>query len=180
MTIMKWLSAVAAALMFCAVGTVAAAEIPALGSIAPEFSLPDQNGHLSRLGDWHGRWLVLYFYPKDDTPGCTEEACHFRDDLQALKALGAQVVGISVDDAKSHAAFAQKYHLPFPLLADSDASVAKKYGAYSDWLVTGFAKRYTFLIDPNGRIVHSYLSVDTSRHSVEIIADLKRLSGVGK
>jgi peroxiredoxin Q/BCP len=176
MTIMKWLSAVAAALMFCAAGIVAAAEIPALGSIAPEFSLPDQNGHLSHLGDWHGRWLVLYFYPKDDTPGCTEEACHFRDDLQELKALGAQVV----DDAKSHAAFAQKYHLPFPLLADSDASVAKKYGAYSDWFVTGFAKRYTFLIDPNGRIVQSYLSVDTSRHSIEIIADLKRLSGVGK
>jgi peroxiredoxin Q/BCP len=178
MTIMKWISVIAAALIFSAFGTAAVAEVPALGSTAPEFSLPDQNGHLSNLIDWRGRWVVLYFYPKDDTPGCTEEACHFRDDLQVLKVLGAQVVGISVDDTKSHAAFAQRYHLPFPLLSDADASVAKKYGAYSDWFVTGFAKRYTFLIDPNGRIVQSYLSVDTSRHSVEIIADLKRLSVV--
>jgi peroxiredoxin Q/BCP len=174
MMIVKWICSMVLAL--CAALAIAAIAVPTIGSAAPEFSLPDQNGHQTRLGDWRGRWVVLYFYPKDDTPGCTEEACHFRDDLQALKALGAQVVGISVDDTASHAAFATKYNLPFPLLADADASVAKRFGAYSDWFVTGFAKRYTFLIDPNGRIAQSYLSVDTSRHSTEIIADLKRLS----
>lgn len=178
--ITKWICNLALTLILCAAGAAVATDVPAQGSSAPEFSLPDQNGRQSHLSDWRGRWVVLYFYPKDDTPGCTEEACHFRDDLQSLKGLGAQVVGISVDDTKSHAAFAQKYHLPFPLLADADATVAKTYGAYSDWFLTGFAKRYTFLIDPNGRIAHSYLNVDTSRHSVEIIADLKRLSAPSK
>jgi peroxiredoxin Q/BCP len=176
----KWICNLALALIFGAAGAAAATDVPAQGSNAPEFSLPDQNGRQSHLGDWRGRWVVLYFYPKDDTPGCTEEACHFRDDLQSLKGLGAQVVGISVDDTKSHATFAQKYHLPFPLLADADAAVAKTYGAYSDWFLTGFAKRYTFLIDPAGRIAQSYLNVDTSRHSAEIIADLKRLSAPSK
>jgi peroxiredoxin Q/BCP len=180
MKLRLWLWGAALSLFFCLTAQAASSAVPAVGSAAPEFSLPDQNGHQTRLSDWRGRWVVLYFYPKDDTPGCTEEACHFRDDLQALKGLGAQVVGISVDDTKSHAAFAQKYHLPFPLLADADASVAKRYGAYSDWFVTGFAKRYTFLIDADGRIARNYLDVDTSRHSTEIIADLKRLSGTPK
>jgi peroxiredoxin Q/BCP len=176
MMILQRIGGLFIALTCFAAAAFAAFEVPAVGSPAPQFSLPDQNGNQTRLSDWRGRWVVLYFYPKDDTPGCTEEACHFRDDLQALKALGAQVVGISVDNTTSHAAFAKKYNLPFPLLADADASVAKRFGAYSDWLVTGFAKRYTFLIDPSGRIVQSYLNVDTSRHSTEIIADLKRLS----
>lgn len=155
--------------------TGARAEVPAVGTIAPEFSLPDQHGAVRRLAEWRGRWVVLYFYPKDDTPGCTTEACSFRDDLAKLTALGAQVVGVSVDDTASHKAFAEKYHLPFPLLADTDAGVAKRYGALSDWLVVKMAKRYTFLIDPAGRIAKAYLAVEASRHSVEIIADLKAL-----
>jgi peroxiredoxin Q/BCP len=151
------------------------AAVPAVGQPAPDFTLPDQGGKLRRLADWRGKWLVLYFYPKNDTPGCTEEACTFRDDWEQLSALGAEVVGISVDDSASHAAFAQKYKLPFPLLADTQGDVAQRYGAISDWKLFKFAKRYTFLIDPQGRITKVYLSVNTSRHSAEIVADLKQL-----
>lgn len=153
----------------------ARAEVPAVGAAAPGFSLTDQSGAVRRLAEWRERWVVLYFYPKDDTPGCTAEACTFRDDLARLTALGAQVVGISVDDTASHKAFAEKYNLPFPLLSDTTAEVARQYGALSELLVIKMAKRYTFLIDPAGRIAKVYLSVDTSRHSTEIVADLKAL-----
>ncbi len=156
-------------------GAAAAAAVPAMGQPAPDFTLPDQSGKPRRLADWRGKWLVLYFYPKNDTPGCTEEACTFRDDWEQLTALGAEVVGISVDDSASHAAFAQKYKLPFPLLADTQGEVAQRYGAISDWKLFKFAKRYTFLIDPQGCIAKVYLSVSTSRHSAEIVADLKQL-----
>ena len=151
------------------------AEVPKVGSIAPGFSLSDQKGVVRSLAEWRGRWVVLYFYPKDDTPGCTTEACAFRDDLAELSALGAQVVGVSVDDTLSHKAFAEKYSLPFPLLADATAEVATQYGALSNWLVMKLAKRYTFLIDPVGRVAKVYLEVEASRHSKEIIADLKLL-----
>ena len=153
----------------------AAAQVPAVGTLAPDFSLPDQHGKTRSLSDWRGKWLVLYFYPKDDTPGCTTEACNFRDDWQQLTLLDAQVVGVSVDTSASHKAFAEKYHLPFPLLADVKAEAAVRYGAISDWKVFKFAKRYTFLIDPQGRIAKTYLSVNASRHSAEIVADLKQL-----
>jgi peroxiredoxin Q/BCP len=153
----------------------AMAAVPAVGSAAPDFALPDQHGKLRQLSEWRGKWLVLYFYPKDDTPGCTTEACTFRDDWQQLTALGAEVVGISVDTSASHKDFAEKYHLPFPLLADAKGEVAQRYGAMADWVVMKLAKRYTFLIDPQGRIAKAYLSVNTSRHSAEILADLKQL-----
>ncbi|AJP49680.1 hypothetical protein PG1C_13195 [Rugosibacter aromaticivorans] len=156
------------------------AEVPAVGAMAPSFTLPDQHGKMWRLKDLRGQWVVLYFYPKDDTPGCTQEACQFRDDLQALTALGAQIVGVSVDDSASHKKFADKYHLPFPLLADQDAAVARSYGALSDLLVVKYAKRYTFLVDPQGKIVKAYLQVDTSRHSKEIVDDLTRLVRIKK
>ena len=153
---------------------VTAADVPAVGSMAPEFNLPDQHGKPRQLTEWRGKWVVLYFYPKDDTPGCTEEACTFRDDLEQLTALDAQVVGLSVDTSESHKAFAEKYKLPFPLLADAKADVATRYGALSNWLVIKLAKRYTFLIDPQGRVAKAYLSVDTSRHSAEIVSDLRQ------
>lgn len=153
----------------------AQAVVPDVGQAAPDFELLDQQGKLRKLADWRGKWLVLYFYPKNDTPGCTEEACTFRDDWLQLQALGAEVVGISVDTSASHAAFAQKYKLPFPLLADERGEVAARYGTLSDWLVYKFAKRYTFMIDPQGRLAKAYRSVDTAKHSAEIVADLKQL-----
>ena len=159
--------------VFGAVAT--AADVPAVGALAPEFKLSDQHGKLRQLSEWRGKWVVLYFYPKDDTPGCTEEACAFRDDLEQLTELGAQVAGISVDTSESHKAFAEKYKLPFPLLADAKAEVAERYGALSNWLVIKLAKRYTFLIDPQGRVAKTYLSVDTSRHSTDIVKDLQQL-----
>ncbi len=151
-----------------------AADMPAVGAMAPEFQLPDQHGKPRQLTEWRGKWVVLYFYPKDDTPGCTEEACTFRDDLEQLTALDAQVVGISVDTSESHKAFAEKYKLPFPLLADAKADVATRYGALSNWLVIKLAKRYTYLIDPQGKVAKTYLSVDTSRHSADIVRDLRK------
>ena len=149
-----------------------AGALPSVGNKAPAFSLLDANGKMHALADYSSKWLVLYFYPKDDTPGCTNQACHFRDDLAALEKLGAKVVGISVDDTTSHAAFAKKYNLPFPLLSDKDGRVADSYGALTNFGFFKMAKRYTFLINPQGNIEKVYLSVDTSRHSQQIIDDL--------
>lgn len=156
-------------------GTATAADALAAGQPAPDFSLPDQQGQTRRLGEWRGKWLVLYFYPKNDTPGCTTEACNFRDDWLQLQELGAEIVGVSVDTSASHAAFAQKYKLPFPLLADAQGEVAARYGALSDWVVVKMAKRQTFIIDPQGRIARVYRAVDADKHSVEVVADLRRL-----
>jgi peroxiredoxin Q/BCP len=153
-----------------------AGELPQVGQPAPDFNLPDQNGQSHTLKEFQGKWLVLYFYPKDDTPGCTQEACAFRDDLRQLSELGAQVVGVSVDDSSSHAEFAKKYHLPFPLLADKTTETAARYGALMNLGILKVARRYTFLIDPQGKVSKVYLSVETSRHSKEIIDDLKKLS----
>lgn len=152
-----------------------AAQPPVVGSPAPDFALPDAAGKERRLADWRGQWLVLYFYPKDDTPGCTVEAGKFRDSLPAFRALNAQVVGVSLDDGASHRAFADKHDLPFPLLADAKGVVADRYGALSSFGVFRFAKRYTFLIDPDGRIARSYLTVDSAGHAAEVLADLKQL-----
>jgi peroxiredoxin Q/BCP len=149
-----------------------AATTPKINDKAPDFNLPNAKGDMVSLASLQGNWLVLYFYPKDDTPGCTKEACSFRDDLHKLEKLGAKVVGVSVDDSSSHTEFAKKYNLPFLLLSDKDGAVAKKYGALTNLGIIKIAKRYTFLIDPNGVLKKSYLSVDTSRHSQEIIDDL--------
>ena len=152
----------------------ARAALPAVGAPAPEFSLADHSGKTRTLAEFRGKWVVLYFYPKDDTPGCTEEACKFRDDFFTLEQMGAQVVGVSLDDSASHAQFAKKYSLPFPLLADAKGEVSRRYGALPEG--SRYARRYTFLIDPAGKVAKVYTSVETSRHSVEVIADLKRLS----
>ncbi|MCX7628323.1 MAG: peroxiredoxin [Methylophilaceae bacterium] len=151
-----------------------AAEPPQAGQPAPGFTLPDQTGKLHSLTDYRGSWLVLYFYPKDDTPGCIKEACSFRDDLHRIERLGAKVVGISLDDTESHAKFARKYHLPFPLLSDHDGKVADRYGALTHLGIVKLAKRHTYLIGPDGKIVKVYLKVDPSRHSREIIDDLEQ------
>ena len=176
---MKWLAIAAALAVLAALFAARAArsgELPEVGKPAPDFNLPDQNGKLHVLKDYRGKWLVLYFYPRDDTPGCTQEACAFRDDLQQITALGAQVVGVSVDDSSSHAEFARKYHLPFPLLADQTTETAARYGALMNLVFIKVARRYTFLIDPQGNVGKIYLSVETSRHSKEIIEDLQKLT----
>jgi peroxiredoxin Q/BCP len=154
---------------------IMAAPILKSGDDAPNFTLPDNQGRQVSLSDFKGKWVVLYFYPKDDTPGCTTEACHFRDDFKLLENLGAQVVGMSIDDSFSHKKFAEKYNLPFPLLSDASGEVASLYGALNNFLVIKLAKRYTYLINPQGKIAKIYLSVDTSKHSQEIIEDLKKL-----
>jgi peroxiredoxin Q/BCP len=154
---------------------VIASPILKIGDDAPAFKLPDSLGNQVSLNDYKGKWVVLYFYPKDDTPGCTTEACHFRDDFKSLEALGGKVIGVSVDDSFSHKKFAEKYNLPFPLLSDASGEVADRYGALNNFLVIKLAKRYTYLINPQGKIAKIYLSVDTSKHSQEIIEDLKRL-----
>lgn len=148
-----------------------------IGMPAPAFTLTDQNAVQRSLADYRGHWLVLYFYPKDDTPGCTTEACHFRDDYLQIKKLGADILGVSIDSEKSHAAFATKYSLPFPLLADKDGAVAKQYGAlWGVWLLR-FARRHSFLINPDGKIARIYRNVDPEKHSAELIAAIKELSG---
>lgn len=146
-----------------------------VGDDAPSFTLNDAKGRTHYLSDYAGKYLVLYFYPKDDTPGCTKEACHFRDDMVQLEKLGAKVVGVSVDDGKSHDEFAKKYNLPFPLLTDTNGKVAESYNALSNFFVVKIAKRYTFLINPDGKIAKIYTNVDTSKHSQQIIDDLKAI-----
>ena len=177
---MKWL-AIAAALtgviMFFSSQT-ARTDASEIGQPAPNFSLPDQNDKIHTLDNFRGKWLVLYFYPKDDTPGCTEQACKFRDDLYKLQALGANVVGISVDNTTSHAKFARKYNLPFPLLADNKAETAARYNSLLNLGLVKFAKRNTFLIDQSGRIANIYFSASTSRNSIEVIEDLKKLQNL--
>ena len=148
-----------------------AGDVLQAGQAAPDFSLVDQSGKTHTLSDYKGKWVILYFYPKDDTPGCTKEACSFRDDILRLGKLGVQVLGVSLDSAESHAKFAQKHGLPFPLLADAEGQVTDQYGALQNLGVVKFAKRYTYLIDPEGKIRKVYQKVDPSRHAGEIIAD---------
>lgn len=149
-----------------------------IGDSAPDFALSDAKGDTHALSNYRGKYLVLYFYPKDDTPGCTKEACHFRDDMSRLEKLNAKVVGISVDTAESHSKFAEKYHLPFPLLADTDGKVANRYHALTNLLVVKIARRYTFLISPDGKISKIYTNVNVSGHSQQIIDDLKTIQNV--
>lgn len=167
--------AAAAVLTFILVHASHAGDAPQAGQAAPDFNLPDQSGKQHRLADYRGKWLVLYFYPKDDTPGCTKQACAFRDDISKLRELGAEVVGVSVDDSASHAEFAKKYRLPFPLLADRQGVTAERYGSLTKLLVMKFAKRNTFLIDPQGKIAKVYLSAEAGKNSEQVIADLTAL-----
>ena len=162
-------------LLLVGVSFTAAGSLPAQGDPAPDFSLPDQSGVTRSLTDYRGSWLLVYFYPKDDTPGCTTEACQFRDHITVLNALGVKVVGISLDDSASHAAFATKHELPFALLADTDGAVTTRYGALRDLLVVRFARRYSFLINPEGLITRRYLEVDPEDHADQVVMDVREL-----
>lgn len=146
-----------------------------VGSAAPGFTLPSQQGELVSLNDFRGSWVVLYFYPKDQTPGCTREAHNFQIDQSKYAERHAVVLGVSVDSVDSHKKFCAKEGLNFKLLADTDGRVSKAYGSLTDFGIVKFAARHTFLIDPTGKIAKEYLSVDPARHSEEVLAALGEL-----
>ncbi|HKE48926.1 MAG TPA: peroxiredoxin [Rhodanobacteraceae bacterium] len=152
-----------------------AAAAPEVGQAAPDFKLEDQNGKWHTLATHSGKYVVLYFYPKDFTPGCTKEVCTFRDDVIALRKAGADVLGVSLDDVKSHAEFAEKYHVPFPLLSDAKQDTARTYGVLTSKMGMTYAKRETFLIDPQGKIVKHYKDVDPEKNSKQVLADIAEL-----
>jgi peroxiredoxin Q/BCP len=161
-----------AALLALALPAVAQ-ESPAEGAMAPDFKLQDQAGRWQTLSQYRGQWVVLYFYPKDDTPGCTTQACELRDNIFAFRKAGAQILGISVDDAASKKAFAEKHSLPFPVLADPTKETTKKYGVLTKFMgVMELAQRDTFLIDPNGRIVRHWAKVNPKGHSEMVLAEI--------
>ncbi|SFW74819.1 peroxiredoxin [Luteibacter sp. UNCMF366Tsu5.1] len=167
-------------LALCLVTASAWAAAPAVGDKAPDFRLQDQKGDWHTLETHKGQWLVLYFYPKDFTAGCTTEVCTYRDDTAKLHKAGAVVLGVSLDDVKSHKEFAEKYHVPFPLLSDADSAVATKYAVLTT-TPTGqkYARRETFLIDPSGKIVKIYKDVDPEKNSGQVLADLADLKKAG-
>lgn len=146
-----------------------------VGDVAPDFEGATADGTRLSLKDFIGKKsVVLYFYPKDDTPGCTKEACSFRDNLQPIRSLGAEIVGVSLDNVDSHKRFAAKYSLSFPLISDKDKRVAKAYGALRE---TGAStNRVTFLIDREGKIARIFPKVDVTKHTQEVVAALKELA----
>lgn len=143
---------------------------------AAEFRLPDENGTYHKLSDYRGKWVVLYFYPKDDTPGCTTEACGFRDALAKLQKLGVVIVGVSKDSVVSHKKFSQKYHLNFPLLSDEAKTVIRAYHAWGTKTLMGKTfegtLRMTYLIDPTGEVRKVYPYVKPEEHASEILRDI--------
>ena len=142
------------------------------GQPAPDFELASDAGETVSLSGLRGQPVVLYFYPKDDTPGCTREACAFRDGFARFQQAGLTVLGCSVDSSDAHRAFIKKYKLPFPLLLDPDRKIAKAYGAANGIPILGLDRRITYVIDENGKIAKVYPSVDPSTHAGQIIADL--------
>ena len=143
------------------------------GMNAPDFVLVDQNNIERSLSDFKGEWVVLYFYPKDDTPGCTTEACSFRDNMEIISKLNTNILGVSVDSQESHKEFSEKYSLPFPILADVNGEVAKKYDSYGSFVGFKYASRHTFIINPSGKIHKVYKKVNPSKHASEVIEELK-------
>lgn len=153
---------------------------PAVGTLAPPIRLQDQTGKWVSLEEQRGKWVVLYFYPKDQTPGCTTQACEFRDDVFAFRKAGAVVLGVSVDDVESHKEFAEKHGLPFSLLADANKEVAKRYGVLTSFGPMTIARRDTFLIDPQGRIVRHYEKVKPEGHSQLVLAEIEAQKAAAK
>jgi peroxiredoxin Q/BCP len=145
------------------------------GDTAPDFEGPTSDGTRLGLKDFAGKKnIVLYFYPKDDTSGCTREACSFRDKLQSIRDMGAEIVGVSLDSVQSHDKFARKYELLFPLISDKDKRISSAYGVLRDIGLT--TNRVTFIIDKNGKIAKVFPKVDVSKHTEEVIAALKELT----
>ena len=153
--------------------------MPDVGDKAPAFNLEDQSGKSVKLSDLKGKTVVLYFYPKDDTPGCTREACAFRDEHSALKKAGAVVLGVSPDSGPSHAKFAGKYELPFPLLADTDHAISEKYGAWGEQSLYGRKfmgiTRSTFLIDASGKVARVWPKVKVDGHVEQVLEAIREI-----
>ncbi len=151
-----------------------------IGKKAPAIKLPDQIGKVRQLKDYLGQWVLIYFYPKDDTPGCTTEACQLRDNFPKFKKLKAVVLGISVDSVKKHEKFAAKYELPFTLLADEEKKVVEAYGVWAEKSMYGRkymgTLRMSFLIDPTGKIAKIYENVKPAAHAEEVLKDLASLA----
>ncbi|MCL6434780.1 MAG: peroxiredoxin [Leptolyngbyaceae cyanobacterium HOT.MB2.61] len=143
-----------------------------VGDTAPNFTTTDTNGNTVSLSDFAGKTVVLYFYPKDDTPGCTKEACSFRDSYNDYLSKGITVLGVSMDDEASHKAFTEKFNLPFPLLTDTDGTITKAYDVEGEMSGMRYARRVTYVIDGNGKISHVYSTVKTDTHATDILADI--------
>lgn len=172
-TLLRGIAAVLATLL----ATVSfAGEQPQVGDMAPDVRLQDQDGDWHALSDYRGQWVTMYFYPKDDTPGCTTEACNFRDDVFKFRKMNVKLIGVSLDDVDSHKEFAEKYSLPFTLLSDADKQAAKAYGVLTKFGPIEITARETFLIDPDGRIAKHYKKVKPDAHSQEVLSDLAKLT----
>ncbi|MGV6850689.1 MAG: peroxiredoxin [bacterium] len=144
-----------------------------VGKLGPEFCLKDQTAQKHCLSQYRGQWVVLYFYPKDDTPGCTKEACHFRDQYERIIEKNAVILGVSLDDVDSHNKFSKKYRLNFPILADVTGEVSKTYGTFWSLGPLKYSKRNSFLLNPEGIITHIYKDVDPEIHAKQILTQLK-------
>jgi thioredoxin-dependent peroxiredoxin len=145
-----------------------------VGTQAPDFTVKDTNGNTIKLSDYQGQTVVLYFYPKDDTPGCTKEACSFRDSYTVYQGEDIAVFGISLDDEASHQQFTQKYNLPFPLLADVDGAITKAYDVEAEKNGFRYAQRVTYVVDPAGKISQVFTTINTETHAQEILTALGR------
>ena len=159
-------------LVFFSMGSLA---VLSVGNQAPNFILKDQNNLSHNLNDYKGSWVILYFYPKDDTPGCTTQACDFRDAVERIISSRSIVFGVSLDSVESHKRFAEKNNLPFSLLSDQDGNVSKAYDSLNSFISFKASKRNTFIIDPEGKIAKIYLSVNPSTHSQMVLNDLNQL-----
>jgi peroxiredoxin Q/BCP len=159
-----------------AAGAFASERPPQLGQSAPDFTLPSQDGSRISLHDFKGKWVVLYFYPKDGTRGCTIEAHNFQRDLARYEQSHAVIVGVSVDSTGSHQEFCAKQGLTFKLLADTEKAVSREYGSLTSLLGYKISARNTFLVNPEGKIAKSWIGVDPGNHSAEVLAALKRLA----
>ena len=142
------------------------------GDHAPEFHMKSNDGKSYSLADYKGKWVVLYFYPKDDTPGCTKEACSFRDNISKYEKLGIKVFGVSIDDVDSHDKFSEKFHLNFPLLADTDKKVSMAYGAFNNGK---YSDRFTFIIKPDQTIGHIFKKVNVESHADEVLTAIEKI-----
>jgi len=166
-----------AAISFMINSSSAAGEPPTVGQSAPTFTLPSQDGSPVSLEQFRGKWVLLYFYPKDNTPGCTLEAHNFQRDLRKYESLNTVVVGVSLDSEASHKSFCTKQGLTFKLLADKEKEVTTKYGSLKSMLGIKMSARNTFLIDPKGNIAKVWLGVQPSSHSAEVLKELEGREG---